>query len=229
MLNIGLLFRTITQKAWGKLFLGIVLFSLGWLTLSTFATRPLIITGTSYLDEGQHDAAIKYLSIATWISPNSPYTFYNRGNAYLIAEEYEAAFSDFDKAIKVDAGFKEAYLGRCIAENSLASFDAAIEDCTKALELGLDVGDKAAAHYNRGISYMYVEKYDLALLDFQQANNIRETALVDCLIGIIYFEKKNSPEESIQYFKDGIALDTEGKLITCRSSLEKAQQSIENQ
>ena len=64
-------------------------------------------------------------------------TFYNRGEVYYELKDYNNAFNDFDKAIKADPNFKEAYVARGSLKISLfKDKNGAISDLKRAADLG---------------------------------------------------------------------------------------------
>lgn len=94
--------------------------------------------GALYLRDMNLDAAIKDFDSAITCFPYDieVATIYtNRGNAYRFIGSPKAAIADFDKAIESDEKFFKAWLYSGLTNIKEKNFNAAREDCEKALEL----------------------------------------------------------------------------------------------
>ena len=98
-------------------------------------------------------------------------TLVNRGILLTHLREFDAALDDFDKALKLSAGFAEAYLNRGNVflfidrfDLALADYDAAIKGESRKLH---------AAYYNRGLVREALKKPKLAYQDFLRAAELR--------------------------------------------------------
>ena len=67
----------------------------------------------------------------------SPYLYYDRGNAYVTAGDLNSAVSDYSRAIRLDGRLAEAWYNRGLAYLALQEREKAISDLSKAGELGL--------------------------------------------------------------------------------------------
>ena len=65
-------------------------------------------SGRAFLEEGQPDAALDEFGRALALDPRDPRNYNNRGVALAQLGQYEAARADFERALRMDAGFREA-------------------------------------------------------------------------------------------------------------------------
>jgi tetratricopeptide (TPR) repeat protein len=96
-------------------------------------------------------------------------SWYNRGAAHAAKGEYDQAIACFDKAIRIEPSFAEAYCNRGTAYYEKGQFDAAISDFSKAIEIEPEF---AQAYYNRAVAYFDKIEYDKALQDAQKAQSL---------------------------------------------------------
>ncbi|MHC4678229.1 MAG: tetratricopeptide repeat protein [Planctomycetota bacterium] len=94
---------------------------------------------------------------------------YNRGTAHTAKGEYGQAIACFDKAIRIEPGFAQAYCNRGTAYYEKKQYDSAIRDFDKALEISPSF---AEAYYNRAVSYYHKKEYDKARQDVQKAQSL---------------------------------------------------------
>jgi len=92
--------------------------------------------------------------------------YINRGNAYRKKGYYGWAFTDYDKAIKLNPKDALAYNNRGNAYHNKGQFDRAIADYDKAIKLN---PKDAIAYYNRGNAYDEKDQTDRAIADFDKA------------------------------------------------------------
>ena len=96
----------------------------------------------------------------------------NRANCLANQKKEEMAIADFDKALELNSNREDVYYGKARAEGKIGKHEEAIADYTKAISLGKD-NDLLASYYkNRGISYLALEKRDLAKADFAKAKEL---------------------------------------------------------
>jgi tetratricopeptide (TPR) repeat protein len=97
----------------------------------------------------------RYMLIAT--------IYCERAIVYCNSEQYQKAFSFFEKAIKLNPKHTSAYINRGTAYIDLGQYDQAILDFDKAIELNPNFD---TAYYNRGVAFRKSRKFDLAISDF---------------------------------------------------------------
>jgi tetratricopeptide (TPR) repeat protein len=117
-------------------------------------------------------------------------THYDRGLQYFRSEDWWAAISEFSKAIDLDPNFELAYVNRGSVYHNSGEFARALEDFSKAIEIN---PNDARFYHRRGRTHARmgkgsvnsfreaflggdideytkaIEKYDLALADFNKA------------------------------------------------------------
>lgn len=71
------------------------------------------------------------------ISPNFPYSYYNRANIRCERKDFNAALADYNRAIELNPDFAEAYFNRGLVHTYMGNNEKAIADLSKAGELGM--------------------------------------------------------------------------------------------
>jgi tetratricopeptide (TPR) repeat protein len=87
------------------------------------------------------------------------------GNAYGNRLEYEAAKSNYGRAIRLDPDYVEAIFSRGVLHwREFGDYDSAIEDLTRVLDLA---PSRVEAYLNRGLAYQMRLDVDQAIADFE--------------------------------------------------------------
>ena len=94
------------------------------------------------VSEGQpiiniHSAEADFSDAIRLSKNNNAYIYYNRGNLHANRKELSKAIDDYTMAIKIDNKLAEAYYNRGIARSKTGNKATAIQDLSKAGELGL--------------------------------------------------------------------------------------------
>jgi tetratricopeptide (TPR) repeat protein len=136
----------------------------------------LFNNGVQLAKEEKYDEAIDQFSKAIEKSPEQPYLFSNRANAYTKLKKYDEALADFDKAIEIGGKLKikdEAnfYQQKAIALYESGKTDEADKISQAAAEKAKDMNptDAAQFHLNRGIMLNNSGQTDKAVEAFKQA------------------------------------------------------------
>lgn len=87
-------------------------------------------------------------------------------------QDYKGAINDYNKAIKTDKEYKEAYYNRGTCELFLNDFNAAIKDFNKTIELDPTF---VKAYYSRASVYVTQKKYKEALPDLDKVVELDKT------------------------------------------------------
>lgn len=98
--------------------------------------------------------------------PERGIPFNERGQAYYLTDNFDAAFMDVNKALAYNPSLDLAYTNRGNIYLKRNQANEAIADFTKALELK---GQDALIYSNRGTAYMTVDSLELALSDFTKS------------------------------------------------------------
>ena len=102
--------------------------------------------------------------------PISAETYFARGNAKADLGQYEAAISDYDKAIQLKPDATNAYINRGTAKTHLGRYIAAIGDYDKAIQLK---PDHAEAYNNRGKTKADLGQYGAAISDYDKTIQLK--------------------------------------------------------
>lgn len=116
--------------------------------------------------EKKYTEAIDLFTQSLHYKSDEPIVWMNRGVAKAALRLHEAAIPDFDRAITLDANFKNAYVNRGFSRAELTAYEGAIADFTFATLL-----DKrfAEAWYDRGHVFELLGQKDSACEDYRRA------------------------------------------------------------
>jgi tetratricopeptide (TPR) repeat protein len=121
---------------------------------------------------------------------------------------FDEALSDCNKAIELKAGNASAYQLRAIAQINLQHWDAAISDCTIALNSNSTVpGMEAGLYNNRAIAYAKKKQLPLAMRDALKALALRpnEPNYLESVGELCY--KSHFYDRAIDYLDNAIKAD----------------------
>jgi len=140
------------------------------IALSPTSAERYNTRGVAYYLKQDYDAAIADYSKAISLDPKGKPNFYtNRGMAYAGKGLFDPAIIDFDQAIAMDPKDFLAYSGRGRAYAGKGDLDRAIAEYTRSLGLDPFPHKSGITYVDRGDAYLAKEKYELALLDYQNA------------------------------------------------------------
>ena len=71
------------------------------------------------------------------LSPRNVYALFNKGNAYIIIQNYTEAITCYTEAIEVKPDFGEAYYNRGLMYLRMGNKERGVADLSKAGELGI--------------------------------------------------------------------------------------------
>lgn len=71
------------------------------------------------------------------LAPKNVYAYYNKGNLYLLKEDYTSAISCYTQAIEIKQNFGEAYYNRGLVYLRMGNKKKGVADLSKAGELGI--------------------------------------------------------------------------------------------
>lgn len=125
--------------------------------------------------------------------------FYKKGNDCYHCEDYQWAIENYDRAIRINAVYAEAYLGRGKAYYRLSDYQKALKDYHQALELK---PDRVETFFWRGLVYYESKNYNQAIEDFTQ---------------II----KDNPQQAEAYYFRGYAYKKVGETTLGSQDLQK--------
>ena len=139
------------------------------------------------------------------------------GQKYLLEEDYEQAVVEFTKAIEIDSGCSEAYMGRSKAYEGMSeskeNLDAALADYEMALEIDETITE---AYIRMADIYIMREQYDKAEAILQRGlgKAEEEQRIIDKMDDILYSKSPEVAEDEIVIddVEDAIE-DTAGDII----------------
>lgn len=152
-------------------------------------------------------------TVALWSSeikvyPNSAFSAYNdRGDAYILSNNYIQALKDFNKSIEINPLYMNAYNNRANVYTKLGNYSSAIKDFDKCIEF--NPGD-FISYYNRGSLYLTLAQYPQAISDYNTAIELNpnyEYAYLN--LGIANYNLGNY-SQSIKYFSKAIEINPNG-------------------
>ena len=94
---------------------------------------------------------------------------YQKGNTYFQMSYFKDAIVYFDKAISLNANYKEAYGDRGASKANLGQYEAAVLDFQKAEDLGLSTSN---LYSNWGYAYYKLKQPEKALIYFEKSIEI---------------------------------------------------------
>ncbi len=100
------------------------------------------------------------------LTPRDAGAYVKRGEAYFEALEFEKAVEDFSKALSLDVGLDQAYLGRGLALGRQGRIDEGIADLTVYIERN---PESSLAYTKRGVRYIWKRDFERAEVDLRRA------------------------------------------------------------
>ncbi len=97
------------------------------------------VKGALEIGAGDYDAAVQTLSNVEEICPN----LFNRGLAYLLKKEYDAATNNFDEAVEKNADYAMAYYGKAIVAARSGNGDEVASNLKSAVQKDPDLKEVA--------------------------------------------------------------------------------------
>src|SRR5919202_3517719 len=120
-----------------------------WEACSSGAPDRAIAGCTAVLGRGDQESA-----------ENRAVALYDRGSAYLAAEQYDRAIADLSEAVRLAPDYAEAFNNRGIAHIRKGAYDRALADLNEATRLKPGY---AKAFLNRGGAYFGKDEHARAL------------------------------------------------------------------
>ncbi|MGO9922994.1 MAG: protein kinase domain-containing protein [Isosphaeraceae bacterium] len=150
----------------------------------------------------QYDEAIRFLTAAAALRPDSPGVRYNLGLVLALAGRLDEALVAYRQAIGLKPDYFMAHLKLGLALDAQGHFDEAIVACRRAVELKPDHAD---AHHSLGISLAHTGRVDAAVAAYRKAIALK-------------------PDYAESYCNLGLALQYQGKIADALKSLERGHE-----
>jgi len=129
----------------------------------------LLHSGVIYLNKGNNALALKDFNTAITAKPNNADAIYDRAQTYDNLGEYSQAIADYSMAIQLSPANFLYFRGRCFDRAIAGNAVLALGDCNQSLTAYQDERTQAV----RGLVYLKLARYDLALLDYNAAIGTR--------------------------------------------------------
>lgn len=178
------------------------------------AIEQAIEEGNGARNRNEYKQALTYYrKVSEELDPREPRAFYGLGNVHSDLYCYDAAVSDYSKALDLKKGYVEALVGMGYAYIGKESYDEALEKFQAALKLKQNHVD---ANVGLGIAYMKKGEYqnaigqiNLVINDKTVRDNDRAAAYV--ALGDVYWqqmdETKSDWQKVIDLYKKAIDTD----------------------
>lgn len=150
----------------------------------------------------QYDEAIRFLTAAVALRPDSPGVRFNLGNKLVRAGRLDEAVVAYRQAIGLKPDYFKAHLKLGLALDEHGQFDEAIVAFLRAVELKPDDPD---AHHSLGISLGHTGRVDEAVAAYRKAIALK-------------------PDYAECHCNLGIALQHQGKIAEALKSLERGHE-----
>lgn len=125
--------------------------------------------GVAHLGEGKIQQAFVEFQKALEINPNDKETLSAIGIVYLVHfDETQKSIGFFEKAVRIDPNYSDAYNNLGYANEKLGHYDIAISHYQKAVS-NLMYATPEKAFIGMGNSYYRLRKFDLALNAYREA------------------------------------------------------------
>jgi tetratricopeptide (TPR) repeat protein len=148
--------------------------------------------------------AIADYNEAIRLDPNYALAYNNRGQAYLLSEDFDRAFADLGEAIRLDPKYLEAYINRGATYARKNEYDRAIADFSEAIRLD----PKYAEAYNyRGATYNGKGEYDRAIADLSEAIRLDPKEVGAYINRGHAYNEKNEYDRAVADLSEAIRLD----------------------
>tara|TARA_Y100000996_G_C22557135_1_gene655888 strand:- start:492 stop:1010 length:519 start_codon:yes stop_codon:yes gene_type:complete len=125
----------------------------------------LFSRGNGYLDLGKYqDAIIDYSRIIDELDLEIDTVYNNRGICYRSTGQFDLAIHDFDKAIKINPSYRDAFNNKGMVLADLGNYDEAIRNYSISIDLDTNYW---YAYNNRAMSYWELGNIKKAKMDYE--------------------------------------------------------------
>ena len=132
--------------------------------LTKIPAASLISRAKGFIEKNEFPVAIRYLTEAVKQSPRSVEAYLLRGEAFDKMGFPMKALQDLNRYVELRPHDPQGFIQRADTNNFNLDHKAAIEDYNRALRL---VPNSRSAILGRGMAYVGLERYDLAIQDYE--------------------------------------------------------------
>ena len=136
---------------------------------------------------------------------NSAQYWMAQGAQLQMNNDYRNSIEAYTKALEIDNNLFDAYFLRGAAYGRLSKYELAINDFTKALEIGPD-SKKSTYFSSRGSYYFLTNQHQLAIQDLTEAIKLDPESLSSYLYRAASFSELQQYENAITDFTEAIRL-----------------------
>jgi tetratricopeptide (TPR) repeat protein/serine/threonine protein kinase len=155
-------------------------------------------------EKNDYDGALRYVSVAVSLRPDSSPAHFNLGNTLLEQGKIDEAVAEYRTAVALDPKFARAHtsLGRALLDQG--KLDEAVAECRTAIALDPKDG---AAHCNLGNALAEKKELEQALDEYRKAvaldpkNSAAHNNLGSALLG------QGKLDEAVAEFREAMAVD----------------------
>jgi len=139
-------------------------------------------------EEGDIQSAIEYYKLALEFEPDNKDYINSRGWLYYELQQYDSAYYDFDKLVKLEPEYYYYYFSRAYVLDGLGRIEESIEDYTKSISFK---DDYYQSYNNRGYEYYQLKKYEEAEKDYTKSIELKPDYYLHYLNrGLLYYEQE---------------------------------------
>ena len=130
--------------------------------------QALHLLGIVALQMNDPGRAAELFGRVVHLEPGNFMAYVNRGSAYAMLNQHEAAIACYDRAIAVDAESNASpFYNRAVSLQQLQRQEAALASYDRAIALESDL--EANAYYGRGVALLELRRHDEAIGSFDRA------------------------------------------------------------
>jgi tetratricopeptide (TPR) repeat protein len=123
----------------------------------------LHMLGLLEYQSGDFAQTVRVLGLALEIKPLHSSAHFNRGNAFKVLQQFEAAIASYDQVIAVKPDYAGVDYNRAMALSEIHQYEAAVLGFDKAIALK---PDSSPAHFNRGYALLVLKQYQRAMQSY---------------------------------------------------------------
>ncbi len=167
------------------------------------------------LEKGGYASAVKTLTEAIKTSPDLAEAYFLRAKAFDILGQPMRALKDVTKYIELKPRDPKGYELKGDVNNFNLDHSEAIDSYNNALRLD---SRSSGARIGRGLAYAAMEKYDLAIKDYEEVlknNRLQHEALLNLGVALAL---SGRPDEALKKLTDALSLERD---LDWRSRLNK--------
>jgi tetratricopeptide (TPR) repeat protein len=162
--------------------------------------KSLVDRGIAYYNNNQYDEAIKDLSLALSINPNSKEALYCRADSYYDKKSFNESIMDYTRLIELDVpNVAEIHASRGNAYLELKQYDLALNDYNKAIELEPYY---SLFKFYRAYLFQTTNKFPEAIVDYDSVIELDPNDYVALTNrGEVYYEVGNIVRARLDFMK----------------------------